>query len=185
MTIYSIRKIIKESIWLLTICILIEILAGQLLNSQEDIIEIPIILAALPLINGIGGNLGSILGARLTSGLHVGYLKPKYNDKILLGNVLNIIILAVIVFSILIGIMIVILPLTGVTISIPIFKFVIVIFCAGMIMTCLVVILGITSAFIAFKRGIDPDNVVTPIITTSGDMLGISIVIILVLMIIV
>ena len=59
MTVYSVRKIVRESFWLLSICILIEILAGQILNSQEDLISIPILLAAVPVINGVGGNIGN------------------------------------------------------------------------------------------------------------------------------
>ena len=51
-------------------------------------------------------------------------------------------------------------------------------------MTALVVILGVVSAFISFKRGIDPDNIVTPIITTSGDTIGITIIIVLALLIV-
>jgi mgtE-like transporter len=185
MTVYKMQKIIKESIWLLTICILLEILAGQLLNSQEDIVGIPIILASVPVINGIGGNLGSILGAKLTSGLHVGYVKPSYSDKTVLSNVFNIIILALIVFAVLVVLMIFILPLSGIALSVPVIKFAVVVFASGVILTFLVVILCVISAFQAFKKGMDPDNVVTPIITTSGDLLGITIVVVLTLMLII
>jgi mgtE-like transporter len=185
MTVYSYRQIIKESIWLLTIFIIIEIIAGQLLNSQEKIIDIPVILAAIPVVNGIGGNLGSILGARLTSGLHVGYIKPEYRDKGVLENVSNIMVLAVIVFLILTGLMIIVLPLSGITIAMPLYKFFTVVFLAGLIMTALVVVLCIFSAFWAFKRGMDPDNVVTPIITTSGDMIGITLIVVFALILVV
>jgi mgtE-like transporter len=192
MTVYSFRKIIKESFWLLTICILIEIVAGQALNSQEDIINIPLILAAIPVVNGIGGNLGSILGARITSGMHVGYIKPDIRDKTLMSNIVAILLLAIAVFIILVILMIIILPLTGIELSLPgesgagvIYKFTIIVIGAGLILTLTVIVIGIISAFWAFKRGMDPDNVVTPITTTSGDFIGITIVIILVILMVV
>jgi mgtE-like transporter len=179
------QNIIRESIWLLTICICIEILAGQILNSQDKFLNFQIILAAVPVVNGIGGNLGSILGARLTSGLHVGYLKPSYKDKTLLNNIFNIIILGVIVFSVITVLMVIFLPLSGMPLEMPVLKFIIITFSAGIIMTVLVIVLCVISAFQAFKRGMDPDNVVTPIVTTSGDLIGISIITILVMTILI
>lgn len=184
MTLYTVSKILKESFWLLTICILIEILAGQILNSQEKIINIPIILAAVPVVNGIGGNIGSIMGAKLTSGLHVGFVKPDLKDKVLRGYISDIILLAIIVFILIAVLMSLILPLIGIQLSISVFKFIPVIFFGGLIMTLIVIVAGVFSAFIAFKKGMDPDNVVTPIITTSGDTFGISIIILLTLLVI-
>jgi len=192
MTVYNFQKIIKESFWLLTLCILVEIIAGQALNSQEDLINIPILLAAVPVVNGIGGNLGSILGARITSGLHVGYIQPNFRDKTLVTNIFSIFALAIIVFFILVILMVFILPLSGISLEIKnydftesVIKFVIIVVGSGLIMTFLIVIIGTFSAFWAFKRGMDPDNVVTPIITTSGDLVGISVIVIFVLMIVI
>jgi mgtE-like transporter len=81
--------------------------------------------------------------------------------------------------------MVFILPLIGIPISISVFKYILIIILSGLILTVLVVVLGIISAFIAFKRGMDPDNMVTPIVTTSGDFIGITIVIVLTLILII
>ena len=71
--IYSWKTIVKHGLPLLTICILIEIFAGQILQSnQQKLLFFPILLISIPVINGVGGNIGSILGARLASGLHLG-----------------------------------------------------------------------------------------------------------------
>ena len=40
-------------------------------------------------------------------------------------------------------------------------------------LTTLVVVVTITAAVYAFKFGYDPDNMVTPIVTTTCDLLGI------------
>lgn len=183
MTVYSIKKILRESFWLLTICIIFEILAGQILNSREDIISIPALLAAVPVINGVGGNIGSILGAKLTSGLHVGYVRPKFSDKAVINIFSSVLIFALLVFAILSVLMLIFLPFSGISMDIPFVKFFIVVFIAGLILTIIISIMGVFSAFITFKRGFDPDNVVTPIITTSGDTIGITIIIVLSLLI--
>ena len=101
MGIYSAPKIIKESIPLLTICIGVEVLIGQVLNTNQSIMTIPIILSLIPVINGVGGNIGSILGARLASGLHTGIISMNYNDKELRKNMSSAFILGVITFFIL------------------------------------------------------------------------------------
>jgi len=71
--IYSWKNIVKHSLPLLTVCIFIEIFAGQILQGkQEMLVLFPVFLISIPVINGVGGNIGSVLGARLASGLHVG-----------------------------------------------------------------------------------------------------------------
>ena len=80
--IYSWKKIVKHALPLLTICIIIEIFAGQILQGKQEILILfPVFLISIPVINGVGGNIGSILGARLASGLHVGYISLDIKDK--------------------------------------------------------------------------------------------------------
>ena len=88
--IYSWKRIMRNGIPILTICILIEIFAGQILQgNQEKLLLIPLILISIPVINGVGGNIGSILGARLASGLHMGYIELNIRDKNMHQNFLS------------------------------------------------------------------------------------------------
>ena len=174
MTVYSAPKIIKESIPLLTICIGVEVLIGQLLHSNQGIMTIPIILALIPVINGVGGNIGSILGARLASGLHTGIITVDSKDKELRKNVVSTFILGLVTFFVLGVLIYVLLPFIGLNVSVIGFgRLMLIVVCAGIMLILCLIGLSLISAIYSYKKGIDPDNSVTPIVTTSGDALGI------------
>jgi mgtE-like transporter len=174
LVVYSAPKIIKESIPLLTICIGVEVLIGQVLNTNQNIISIPIILALIPVINGVGGNIGSILGARLASGLHIGIIQIDFKGEELRKNMVGTFILGICTFSILALIIYLVMPIIGINVSvIGFWRLMIIIIGAGVLLILSLIGLSVISAFYSFKKGIDPDNSVTPIVTTSGDALGI------------
>lgn len=174
MAIYSAPKIIKESIPLLTICIGAEVLIGQVLNTNQGLMTIPIILALIPVINGIGGNIGSILGARLASGLHTGIISIEFKDKELLKNVTGTFILGFITFFILGFLIYLLLPFIGLDVSvISLGRLLLIVISSGVVLVLCLIGLSLITAFYSFKKGMDPDNTVTPIVTTSGDALGI------------
>ncbi len=68
-------RITLQSLPVLTGAVVIGVLSGQVLAAFQDrLLAVPILLALVPAVNGIGGNVGSILGARVASGLHFGGL---------------------------------------------------------------------------------------------------------------
>ena len=92
--IYSWKKIIRFGLPLLTLCVLIEIFAGTILQvGQNFLLTFPIFLISIPVINSVGGNIGSILGARLASGLHVGNINLDIKDKKMHENLITSILL--------------------------------------------------------------------------------------------
>jgi len=100
--IYSWKKIVKHGLPLLTVTILIEIFAGQILQGkQESLLLFPVFLISIPVINSISGNIGSVLGARLASGLHVGYISLSLKDKEMHDNLLISILIGLITYLIL------------------------------------------------------------------------------------
>lgn len=176
MSFYKAKKIIKESFPLLTLCISIEILSGQLLNTKEEqFIKIPLLLALVPVINGIGGNIGSILGARVASGLHVGYITPDLKGKELKKNAIDTLILGITTFFLLAIFIYHLSPLIGLEMEeLTLIKILGIMLGAGIVLTIIAIFLGIIVAIFSFKKGVDPDNVVTPIVTTTCDALGIT-----------
>jgi mgtE-like transporter len=174
MAVYSAPKIIKESIPLLTICIGVEVLIGQVLNTNLGIMNIPIILALIPVINGVGGNIGSILGARLASGLHTGIIDIDYRDAELRKNVVATSLLGLLTFFILGLIIYLILPIVEPKVTVIGFaRLMMIVVGAGCLLVLSLIGLSVISAIYSYKKGIDPDNSVTPIVTTSGDALGV------------
>lgn len=172
--IYSWKKIVKHGLPLLTITILIEIFAGQILQGkQESLLLFPVFLISIPVINSISGNIGSVLGARLASGLHVGYISLSLKDKEMHDNFLISILIGLITYLML-AIVIYFLALFGNLIEdIALIEFVAIIVLTGFLLICMVAFISVLTAFISFKRGLDPDDMVAPIVTTVGDVMGI------------
>ena len=172
--IYSWIKIIRFGLPLLTICVLIEIFAGSILQGGQNIlIDIPIFLISIPVINSVGGNIGSILGARLASGLHVGSITLNLEDKHMHENVFTSILLGICSYVILAIVIYYIGTFTGTTKGIELIPYLIIFIGTGVFLICILTFVSVFSAFISYKKGIDPDDVVAPLVTTFGDTIGI------------
>jgi mgtE-like transporter len=172
--IYSWKNIVKHGLPLLTITIFIEIFAGQILQGkQEALILFPIFLISIPVINSVSGNIGSVLGARLASGLHVGYISLSLKDKEMHDNLITSILIGVITYAIL-AIVIYYIALFGNLIEdIGLIEFVAILLSTGFLLICVISLISVITAFFSFKRGLDPDDMVAPVVTTIGDVLGI------------
>lgn len=175
MAFYSAKKIILQSYPVLMATILIALAAGHILGSStQAIVELPLILAMVLLINGIGGNIGSILGARLTSALHVGTLKPKLRgQRVLRGNLVATALISIVIFSLFSIIFFAVAWSSGIGIARSL-SLALAFFVSGIALSVAVIFITIAAALVSFKGGLDPDNVVIPIVTAVGDVLGVT-----------
>jgi mgtE-like transporter len=151
------------------------LVAGQILNANEAVfLAMPFLLILVPVINGVGGNVGTVLGARLTSGLYTGTLSVRLSDRGLQAQVRDALVLYVITFvflAIIIYVAAVVLPGT------PPFGLEVLVFLmltTGLMLAGVLILVTVAVALLTFRRGLDPDNFVTPIVTTMGDLLGIA-----------
>ena len=173
--IYSWKKIVKNSMPLLTLTVFVEIIAGQILLFNQNILVLfPLFLVSFPVINGVGGNIGSVLGARLASGLHVGSVKISVKDSEMRDSFITSIVLGVVSYFIL-GLIIYyfVYYFMDIGINISLLSFVLVVLLSGVLLVCLLCFVSVATAFLSFKRGMDPDDVVAPVVTTVGDFMGI------------
>jgi mgtE-like transporter len=172
--IYSWKKIVKHGLPLLIIAIPIEIIAGQIMQGKlEILIFFPIFLISIPVINSVAGNIGSVLGARLASGLHVGYVTLSLKDKKMIQNLFYSMVVGLLTYFIL-AIFIYLVALFGnIAEDILLIEFVSIVVITGFLLVCIVAIVSVLTAFISFKRGLDPDDMVAPVVTTVGDIMGI------------
>jgi len=173
--IYSWKKIVRYGIPLLTFCVCIEIVVGQLLQYGETVLirQLPIFLISIPVINGIGGNVGSILGAHLASGLHIGSITLDVHDKEMHHLVITALFMGVLTYVLIAIIIYWTGMFNGLQMNIALLPFVFVITATGCLLICLLSLISVITAFISFRKGIDPDDVVSPVVTTFGDTLGI------------
>jgi mgtE-like transporter len=175
MTVYSSRKIIKESMPLLSILIALEVVGGQFLFSNEAaLIRLPIFLVMIPVINGVGGNIGSILGARLSSALHLGSIGLRNHQGELRSNILSSLLLGIISYTTLTIFVLGVSPVLGVSLGTDfLLKAGFIMIATGLLLTAIVIIVSVLVARFSFENGLDPDNTVTPVVTTICDLLGI------------
>ena len=172
--IYSWKKIVKHGLPLLTIAVVIEIFAGQILQGRQDmLILFPVFLVSIPVINSVGGNIGSVLGARLASGLHVGYITISLKDKEMHENLFYSLLIGFITYIILAIVIYYLALLGGLRMGIGLIEFVAILMSTGFLLICVVALMSVLTAFLSFKRGLDPDDIVAPVVTTVGDTLGI------------
>jgi mgtE-like transporter len=173
MAVYSLRRIIKETYTIVVMCGAISLIAGVVLNLQiEKIIMVPTILLMIPPINDIGGNIGCIIGARLASALHMGTVEPKLKkQRVLRMNVNATMLMSLLMFLITSAALFSGLSVFNIGPS-PL-RLTLSFMLAGIFLTPIVVLCSVGLAFISFIKGWDPDNVVSPLITSIADVLGV------------
>lgn len=173
MRMFKLGKIISESYKVLLGGVAIAIAAGYMLHSYSPRLTATILMM-VPLINGLGGNIGSVFGARISSALHLGTIEPKLESQTALRinfSALGLMGLAVFAFA---GFLLFGINLLGGTPFMTSLKAALAFFLAGLLLTALIALIALAAAFASYSRGVDPDNVVIPIVTSTVDVLGIT-----------
>ncbi len=169
---YKWKHIFKESVGVLILMAFIGIIGGQVLHSIEEVLlQFPIFLFLIPLMNGLGGNLGCILASRVSSGFHSGYIEPDILDRELNDNMFVTLLMGVIMFT---SISLTVAATSSILSFGPtIINLIIIIIGSGLIITIGTMIITISISLISYKKRLDPDNIVIPILTTLADLLSI------------
>ncbi len=148
------------------------LIAGTLLSAAIDkLYLLPAIFIFLPGFLEMRGGISGSLAARLTSGLFVRAIKPEIKkSRILYGNIIAAILLAILVSSCL-----------GIIASVANFavfgefslRIVFVAVIAGVVSSTISIPLTVFAVFYFFKRGNDPNNIIGPYVTVTGDIISI------------
>lgn len=172
----GVERIYRESIAVLGISLAAGIFAGAVLGTEgmvEGFERYPGLLFLLPAFLATRGNVYGALGARISSGLHQGVIDPAFEQDDRLVNAVVASFINGISISVFIGVLSwAILGVLGWE-SAALIELVGITFIAGTL-TAVVMIVGLLGLiFIGYTRGIDPDNLVGPIVTTFGDVFGV------------
>ena len=167
------RKILQQSTPVLLLCSFLGSSAGGILNSSlETLLTNPSLLTLLPLFSGESGSLISILGARLSSGLHSGLIEPfKKPEGNAVHNFIISIILAIIVFP-LIGLLAEASSYLLDTVGVGFDKIMIISTLSGLILVTLMVFIVYYISITSYNNNLDPDNIVIPISTSVTDSIS-------------
>lgn len=167
------KRILKQSTPVLLLCSFLGGSAGGILNSSvETLLTNPSLLTLIPLFSGECGSLISILGARLSSGLHSGLVEPLSRPE---GEALHnfgiCYILAILIFPF-IGILAELSSIMFGTIGVGFDKIIPISTFSGLILVTIMVILVYYISTISYNKNLDPDNIVIPVSTSVTDSIS-------------
>lgn len=171
---WSIGAIVRTMAPLLLVLSLLEMGSGIVLESfEETYLANPTLLVLVPVMIGMGGNLGAIVAARLSTQLHLGTVSFDPRTPALRASILAVVGLAATVFTVL-GVVVYAIGhamgspmalLTLLTISLV----------SGLSLAIVAIVLGVAVTYVSYRRGYDPDDVTIPVVTNACDILGVVI----------
>lgn len=172
---WSVKHIVGTMFPLLVVLSILEMGSGFVLETlEETYLGNPTLLVLVPVMIGMGGNLGAILSSRLSTRLHLGLLEFDPRNVVLWTNVLAILALAATIFTTLgivawgIGHLV-----TGEPLALR--DLLLISVASGMALAVVVVLLSIAATYVSYTRGLDPDDTTIPVVTNLCDILGVVI----------
>ncbi len=170
-----IRRVVRESLVVLTVAVTIDVLAGVVVEARaEQQFGSAALLVLIPPFIANCGSLGGMLSSRLASKLHVGQLEP----RLLPGK------LAILDFSL--TTLLAALAFTGVGLAgwlaalivpgvspLPLLTTVSVVLLAGLFALPILASAAYAAATVSFRFGFDPDNHGIPVVTATMDLTGV------------
>jgi mgtE-like transporter len=172
--------IMRTMLPVLLVLTVIELGSGLVLDSFEaTLLRYPSLLVLVPVTIGMAGNLGSILAARLSTVVHLGLLSFEPDDELLVGNAVATVALAVTLFPVVGAGAWLIQTVVGGT-ALPLRAVVAVALASGAVLALLAVVVTLTATYAAYRFGLDPDDVVIPVVTNVCDVLGVVVLVLVV-----
>ncbi len=166
------KGIMRQALPILLLAALIQIGAGAVLGGMEgDFTLLPGLMVMIPPLLALRGNISGALASRLGSALHGGVIEPRFlMNPELRTNVLSSVFLTFLV-SLSVGVLaFFVTAMMGIE-HIGLWAFVAIALIAGLLSSVIIIVLTVFVAVAAFKRGLDPDNITSPIMATIGDFI--------------
>jgi mgtE-like transporter len=169
------RRIVLDSFPVLVVAIVLDVLAGTVVEARtEDILlPLPAFAIVIPGFLENTGALGSILAARLGSKLHLGAISPTARPdpaSVLDGAI--VLVLGLTVYLITAVAALLVAQLIGVAHP-GALRFVGVTMVGGLLATLVATLIGYYAAIVTYRFGFDPDNHTIPLVTSGMDLMGV------------
>lgn len=168
-----VSSVLRQSLPLLILCGIGEVFAGAFLgHSAEALDMLPGLIVLIPALIGLRGNINTTMGSRLGSAAHMGLISRSdfWNDE-MKENFKASLILSV-SMSFIAGFLAVgTTYIVGDLSASVMLKIIVIAVLAGSIAGLALAFITIAIIMYAFKRGLDPDNVTGPSLSTVGDMI--------------
>ncbi|MEM2204740.1 MAG: magnesium transporter [Candidatus Hadarchaeales archaeon] len=160
-------RTVAETYLAVVICAFISLFSGLLAEHSLSLFyTFPFLLVMVPPINDIAGNVGTILGARLSSALHLGTIAPRQKGE-LYFNMKIVSVSSLLMYAVVSLVFFLYLMVAGGS-----GRLALVMLFSGLILTPMVVLSSTLLSLLSFAKGLDPDNITGPLITSLCDVLG-------------
>lgn len=137
----------------------------------NKLLLIPGMLILIPGLLEMRGNISGSFASRLASGLFLGVIKPgNKKSKLINGNLVASFFLALIV-SLALGVIAYLFNSIIFHIYMP--KIILISLVSGVIANFIEIPLALSATFYLFRKGHDPNNIMGPFITSTGDIITI------------
>jgi len=165
------RRIVASTFPVLIVLSVLVLFAGiTLANARELLAEFPVLAVMVPTMVAMGGNLGAILSARLSTRFHLGMTRLDPRDRTLWANVGAILALAATVFTALAVGTYLLGRLAGTGLGLR--PLLVIALVSGMAVAAVAVLLSFAVTYASYRLGIDPDDTTIPIVTNVVDVFG-------------
>lgn len=173
MTRWTTRGMVRATLPALLALTVLEVGSGLVLDAFEStLLAYPSLLVLVPVTIGTAGTLGAVLASRLSTAFHLGTLSFSVGDPDLVGNAAATGAIAVTVFPpVGIAAWAVTAATVGATLSWATVAGVAAI--AGLVLAGAAIAVTVVTTFLAHRFGLDPDDVVVPVVTNTCDVLGV------------
>lgn len=170
---WTVGGIVRSMLPILAVLTAVELGSGLVLDTFEStLLTYPSLLVLVPVTIGTAGNLGSVLAARLSTAFHLGLLSFSPTDDRLAGNAVATVALSLTVFPLVGAGAWLVQGLFGAT-ALPLGTVVLVALWSGLVLAVLAVAVTVVTTYAAYRFGLDPDEVVIPVVTNVCDVLGV------------
>lgn len=143
------------------------------MGMSEQLDLLPGLIVLIPAVMDTRGNIYGALGSRLATGLHLGIIMPKFERNPNLINISSVSIVNTAIVSVVIAILAyAVLTFLSVE-TIPIWALVAISLLAGLISGFILLCVVIIAGFSGYRKGTDPDNLLGPVVTITGDIFSI------------
>jgi len=165
------KTIVRNMFPLLVVLSVLVLVAGITLEDARGLLEEYAVLAVMvPTMVDMGGNLGAILSARLSTRFHLGTTELDPADRVLWANVLAIFALAATVFTGLAVGAYLLGRVTGSTLGLA--DLLAISLLSGLSLALVAVVSSFTATYVSYRLGVDPDDTTIPIVTNVVDVFG-------------
>ncbi|WP_254272455.1 magnesium transporter [Haloarcula marina] len=166
----------RESLPVLTLSAVGGLFAGVVLGGMDaELEQVAGLLVLVPALLATRGNVYGSLGARLGSALHQGLVEPRFS---LADHRVNAAVVAALTNGVLVSgvaaVLAVALLLALGRPSASLWTLVGIALIAGFVSGVLLTIAVVSVVFVGYRRGLNPDTLAGPVVTTTGDVVGVA-----------